>query len=132
MKAAVITEILAAAKALNVDESTRQQFIGMVCQISARHGLKVALRTARVDCACRLLELKVSRPTIRNRLMAHYGMSERQAYRTIDQAMKLCQKSQPFGKSFANHPCIDDQCKDFNADAPRQEPKREGRGKDRI
>lgn len=114
MKAQVLTEIIAEVRDLDADDETKQRFIDLVRRIGGRHGIKLVLRSMRVDFAMRLLERKVSRPTIRNRLMATYSMSERQAYRTIDDALKLCQKLHPNGKSFADASAIDAHYRDSN------------------
>lgn len=87
----LLLEILAATEALDADPSAKKRFGDVVRQIAAANGLSSAKRSARVDFAGRLLAQKVSRATIRNRLMALYGVSRCQAYRIISTALNLSQ-----------------------------------------
>lgn len=84
-------EIIAAIESLHIDESAKvavRQALGRICSI---HGAAWARRDDRVAFARGLLSLKVSRSTIRDRIMARFGVSKTEAYRTIDAALKLSQ-----------------------------------------
>lgn len=87
MKAIVIKEIIEGVDGLDADEEAKQQFIQLVSRISGAHGAQAAALAARISFTRRLLALKVSRATVRERLMALYGVSRRQAYRDIDSAL---------------------------------------------
>jgi hypothetical protein len=89
---AVVLEILEAVDLLDADSATKSRFRELVGAIGAAHGFKGLDRQKRVEFARELLLLKVSRSTIRDRLIALFGMSRCQAYRTIDAALKLSQK----------------------------------------
>jgi hypothetical protein len=80
-------EIIAAIESLQADESAKADFrraIGRICSI---HGSAWSLRDDRIAFARDLLALRVSRPTIRDRLMARFGVSKTEAYRTIEAAL---------------------------------------------
>jgi hypothetical protein len=84
-------EIIDAIESLQVDENAKAAFrmaIGRICSI---HGAAWSRRDDRVAFARKLLTLGVSRPTIRDRLIACFGISRGEAYRTIDAALKLSQ-----------------------------------------
>lgn len=85
----LVEELLRGLDRLEVDEAAKRQFSQLVEAIAAAHGLRSIERAARVDFARRLHELRTSRATIRDRLIARYGVSTRQAYRIINQGMKL-------------------------------------------
>jgi hypothetical protein len=89
---AVVLEILEAVDLLDADSVAKRKFRELVSAIGAAHGLKGLDRQRRVQFARELLMLKVSRSTIRDRLIALFGISRCQAYRTIDAALKLSHK----------------------------------------
>ena len=94
MKRDLAHEIIAAIEALQVDESAKADFrkaIGRICSI---HGAVWSLRDDRIAFARDLLALRVSRPTIRDRVMARFEVSRGEAYRTIGNALKLS-RNQP-------------------------------------
>ena len=82
---------------LDIDEGSRQAFRGLVLTVGAQHGIKGIERIEQLNFVRRLLVLRVSRPTIRDRLTALYPISRRQAYRLIDDALQLCQKRPEIG-----------------------------------
>lgn len=91
MKRDLAHEIIAAIEALQIDESAKvavRQALGRICSI---HGATWSRRDDRASFARKLLSMGVSRPTIRDRLIACFGISRGEAYRTIDAALKLSQ-----------------------------------------
>lgn len=98
-----LVEIIGRLDALDVDEAARQAFRGLVVAIGAQHGIKGIERMEQLGYVRRLLALRVSRPTIRDRLTARYPVSRRQAYRLIDEALQLCQKRPEIGTNHADN-----------------------------
>jgi hypothetical protein len=92
MRSAPFLEIIDRLESLNVDDGARQTFHRLLLEIGARHGINGLVRYEQMVFVRKLLALRVSRPTIRDRLMALYGISKRQAYRLIDEGLQLCQK----------------------------------------
>ena len=92
MRSTPFTDIMARLDALAVDDEARRAFRRLVLEVGAQHGISGLERDEQLAYIRRLLSLRVSRPTIRDRLMALYSVSRRQAYRLIDEAMQLCQK----------------------------------------
>jgi hypothetical protein len=92
MRLSAIQELMEGLDRLSADEDAKRQFRRLVSAIAAQHGLREIERTDRVDFARRLHDLRTSRPTIRDRLIAKYGISKRQAYRVIHESLQLCQK----------------------------------------
>lgn len=90
-------EILQRLERIDVDESAKRQFRQLVEAIAAAHGIRSIERAERVDFARKLHELRTSRATIRDRLIARYGVSPRHSYRIINQAIQLCQKTACYG-----------------------------------
>jgi hypothetical protein len=82
---------------LDVDEAAKRIFRRLIVKVSATHGITDVDRIDRVAFARRLIDLHVSRATIRDRIIAHYCVSRRQSYRIIDEALQLCQKRQTIG-----------------------------------
>jgi hypothetical protein len=87
MRSAPLIEIISRLEGLDVDDGARAMFRTMVLEVSAQHGLTGFDRGEQLAHIRRLLALHVSRPTIRDRLIAHYGVSRRQAYRLIGEAL---------------------------------------------
>lgn len=87
MRMSVFREILDGVESLNADDQAKQSFRLLVIAIGAAHGAVNLLHFERIDFARRLLALRTSRPTIRDRLIARYGVSRRQAYRIIGAAL---------------------------------------------
>jgi hypothetical protein len=92
MRSAPFLEIIDRLEGLNVDDGARRAFYQLLLEIGTRHGIGGLERDEQLAYVRRLLALRVSRPTIRDRLMALYGISRRQAYRLIDEGLQLCQK----------------------------------------
>lgn len=80
-------EIIGRLEGLDVDDGARQAFRNLLLEVGTDHGISGLERWQQVAFTRRLLALRVSRPTIRDRLMALYGISRRQAYRLIDEAL---------------------------------------------
>jgi site-specific recombinase XerD len=97
MSAGVLQEIMQEVDASNIDPLAKQQFRQLVRTIGAAHGLAWMEREQRTEFARELLARKVSRPTVRDRLMAHFSISKTQAYRVIEQALQLSHFSPSFG-----------------------------------
>jgi hypothetical protein len=89
VKSTALKEILEGVDRLQVDNHAKRQFKQLVVAIGASHGVRGMQHVERLGFAHRLLALKTSRSTIRDRLRASYGVSRRQAYRIIDDALKL-------------------------------------------
>jgi hypothetical protein len=92
MRSAPFLEIIDCLEGLDVDDGARRAFQRLLLEIGTRHGINGLVRYEQVAFVRKLLALRVSRPTIRDRLMALYGISKRQAYRLIDEGLQLCQK----------------------------------------
>jgi hypothetical protein len=97
MRVSVLHSIINSVDAIVPDEATRQALKMMIRQTGQAHGYSMADRGERVIYARRLLDLQVSRPTIRDRLIGAFGISRTEAYRAIDQALKLSQSCPGFG-----------------------------------
>lgn len=97
MRSAPLLDIIDRLDSLDVDERARNAFRRVVLEIGAAHGIKAVERCEQVDYIRRLLALRVSRATIRERIKVRYSISARQAYRVIEEAMKLRQKPQKIG-----------------------------------
>jgi hypothetical protein len=93
MRSHPFLEIIDRLEGLDVDDGARQAFRRLLIEIGTQHGISGLERDEQLAYVRRLLALRVSRPTIRDRLIAIYGISRRQAYRLIDEGLKLCQKS---------------------------------------
>jgi hypothetical protein len=91
MRSKPIIDIIKQIDDLNVSEDAKRLFLGLVLNVSAAHGIHEVNRIEQITYVCRLLDLRVSRPTIRDRLIAFHSVSRRQAYRLIDEGLKLCQ-----------------------------------------
>lgn len=99
----LLFEVVAKLDGLEVDEGARQAFRALVLTIGAQHGVKGIERMEQLGYVRRLLDLRVSRPTIRDRLTARYPISRRQAYRLIDDVLQLCQKRPEIGTGLADN-----------------------------
>jgi hypothetical protein len=84
-------EIIAAMESLQVDESAKAAFRQMMGRICSIHGAAWSRRDDRIVFARKLLALRVSRATIRDRLIARFNVSRGEAYRSIGEALKLSQ-----------------------------------------
>lgn len=92
-----ILEVMHAIDTLDVDEHARNAFRRLVTKVGTEHGIKAIQRNEQLVYIRRLLALQVSRPTIRDRITVRYSISPRQAYRVIEDAMKLRHQPQKFG-----------------------------------
>ncbi|MDB4873319.1 MAG: hypothetical protein JWL97_4323 [Gemmatimonadales bacterium] len=94
MTRAVVKQILDAVDALQADDAAKAEFRSAVRRVCVAHGFQWVALDDRLNFAQELLLRKVSRSTIRDRLIALYGISRCQSYRTIDAALKkLSQKA---------------------------------------
>lgn len=87
MQVTALREILEGVDQLDVDDQAKQAFRLLVVAIGSTYGAAKLNHPERVTFARRLLSLRISRPSIRDRLIARYGVSRRQAYRIIDAAL---------------------------------------------
>lgn len=94
MRSEPVLDILDQLAGLDVDDRAKSLFRQLVVDISLAHGIGKVDRAQRVAYARRLLDARVSRATIRDRMMALYAVSRRQAYRLIDEALN-CAKNGP-------------------------------------
>jgi hypothetical protein len=92
MRSKPIIDIIDQLDDLDVEEGAKRLFRRLVLNVGATHGIKEVERIEQVAYARRLLDLRVSRATIRDRMIALYSISRRQSYRLISEALKLCQK----------------------------------------
>jgi hypothetical protein len=97
MHSIAIREIIEGVEAMDLDPAARQQFRQLVRSIGAAHGFAWVEREERTVFARELLAKRVSRATVRDRLMAHFSISKTQAYRVIEQALQLSHFSPGFG-----------------------------------
>jgi len=90
MRATVLKEIMDGVDFLPLDDNAKLEVKRLVSTIGIAHGVRGLDWPVRIAFARRLLAAKASRPTIRDRLRAAFGISRRQAYRVIDEAVQLC------------------------------------------
>lgn len=84
-----VLEIMQAIDSIDVDLAAKQKFRQMVGAIAATHGFEWIERANRIAFARDLLQMRVTRPIIRDRLIDLYGISRPQAYRIISHALQL-------------------------------------------
>lgn len=89
MDGAALIEIIEGIGGLDVDPVAKREFSNLVRGIGAAHGCPQIARLDRTMFARELLMRGVSRATIRDRLIATFGVSRTQAYRIIDAALQL-------------------------------------------
>lgn len=92
MHSVAIREIINGVDAMDLDPAVKRQFRQLVRAIGAAHGLSWIEREERITFARVLLAKRVSRATVRDRLIAHFDVSRPQAYRIISSALQLSQK----------------------------------------
>lgn len=85
----VLKELMAGVAAIDAGPRAKESFIALIRAVGAAHGHSAVAREDRVRFARDLLRLRVSRPTIRDRLIATYGLSRPQAYRILNKAFAL-------------------------------------------
>jgi hypothetical protein len=89
---AAILEIMEGVDALDMDAAAKRQVRSLVRAIGAAHGISCIDRSARTKFAVELLSARVSRTTIRDRIISTFNVSRPQAYRIISNALQLSQK----------------------------------------
>lgn len=89
MDGAALIEIMEGIGALDVDPVAKREFTDLVRGIGAAHGCAQIARLDRTMFARELLMRGVSRATIRDRLIATFGVSRTHAYRIIDAGLQL-------------------------------------------
>jgi hypothetical protein len=85
----IIAEIIDGVRSVDVDQGAKSKFLCLINAIAAAHGVTEVERATRVTFSIELIRLQVSRPTIRDRLIARFGVSRPQAYRIIGKALAL-------------------------------------------
>ncbi|RZI41513.1 hypothetical protein EGT07_18200 [Herbaspirillum sp. HC18] len=93
MRSRVLLEIIAGIESLDLDQSAKTKVKRFIRSVGYANGAVALSKDERIDYARRLLDVGVSRPTARERLMACFEISRRQAYRAINDALNLCQKT---------------------------------------
>lgn len=88
MDGVALIEIMEGIGALDVDPNAKREFSNLVRGIGAAHGCTQIVRLDRTMFARELLMRGVSRPTIRDRLIATFGVSRPESYRTIGRALR--------------------------------------------
>lgn len=89
MKTSIILEILEGVDGLATDEQAKKEMKSLIHAVCLGHGMTGVVFNERVNTARKLLSMRISRPTIRDRLVALYGISPSQAYRYIHKALQL-------------------------------------------
>lgn len=92
MKSTALHEILAGLERLDADKQAKLQFKRLVMVIGATYGMNGIAHAERVDFARDLLGKRVSRATIRDRLIALFNISRSQAYVVINDALNCPEK----------------------------------------
>jgi hypothetical protein len=93
MRAEMLKELMAKVDECAADPAAKAEFKRLIQNVGAAHNVKALELDARVLFARKLLDMKVPRAAIRDRLMASYGIKESQAYRDIDSALQVVPKS---------------------------------------
>ena len=93
MNGAALIEIMEGIDRLDADQSAKRKFSDLVRAVGAAHGCAQIERAERIAFARQLLAQGVSRPTIRDRLAAIFGVSRPHAYRIINAALQLSHKA---------------------------------------
>lgn len=88
MDGSALLEIIEGIGGLDVDPVAKREFTNLVRGVGVAHGCVQIVRTDRILFARELLERKVSRPTIRDRLIATFEVSRPQAYLIIKSALR--------------------------------------------
>ena len=89
MQSTALVEIMEGIERLDVDLGAKREFSNLVRGIGLAHGCSEIQRQDRTAFARALLVRRVSRPTVRDRLIATFGVSRPQAYRIISTALQL-------------------------------------------
>lgn len=84
-----IADLVAELGLIDADDSVKRQIRNRLYKVGAMHGVKSLRQMERLDFAIHLLGLPVSVSTIRDRLMATFGVAESQAYRDVQKALNL-------------------------------------------
>ena len=92
MHSIAIREIIEGVEAMDLDSAAKRQFRQLIRAIGTAHGFLWIEREERTEFARELLAKRVSRATVRDRLIAHFDVSRPQAYRIISSALQLSQK----------------------------------------
>lgn len=86
MRSAVLLEIFQSIDGLQVDDTAKDSFRKLLCEIGADEGVKGLESAVRVQYARDLLSKRCSKTTVMERLKARYGISRETAYRHIRDA----------------------------------------------
>ena len=95
-----LVEVLEGIDAIDADGKAKAAFRQLIRAVGAAHGIAAVEQASRSDFAKHLLGARVSRSTIRDRLIAHFGVSRPQAYRIIfDASHKQALDETPSGSN---------------------------------
>ncbi len=81
----------------DLNEALKEVCREVIRQAAKEQGVAGLESSERVQFARHLLDMKESRPVIRDRIKASFHVSSRTAYRVIHEALRLCQKRRDFG-----------------------------------
>ena len=95
MDGAALMEIMEGIGGLDVDPVAKREFSNLVRGIGVAHGCVQIARIDRIAFARELLARGVSRPTIRDRLIATFGVSRAQSYLIMKSALRLPLSKKP-------------------------------------
>ncbi len=84
-----IADLVAELALIDADDSIKKQIRNRLYKVGSMHGVRPLRQMERLDFALHLLGLAVSVSTIRDRLMATFGVAESQAYRDVQKALNL-------------------------------------------
>ena len=84
-----INDLVAVLGAIKADDNVKRQIQSGLFRVGRIHGVRDLNRMERHIFAAELLNQKVSRTTIAQRLMSNFGIARRQAYRDIEEAFVL-------------------------------------------
>ena len=93
MRADVFNELLAGLEDCEVaGPEAIAEFRRIVESVGAKHGLVAPLQEQRTEFARQLLDQRLPRVMVRDRLMARFSIRESQAYRDIHSALQIVPK----------------------------------------
>ncbi len=92
MRADVLNDLLAKLDECTAGPEAIAEFRRMIEVVGGRHGLTVPLQDQRVEFARQLLDERLPRAVVRDRLMHRFMIGESQAYRDITAALQIVPK----------------------------------------
>lgn len=93
MRADTFRELMDKVQGIEADDITKRAFMELIRATAVANGVTSLERDERVEFARHLLQdIRESRSTVRDRLMAAFGITESTAYRDIDKALQIVPK----------------------------------------